>query len=85
MTNRVRFEIFKRDQFQVAEAAKILGISRGLAYSLTRTGKLPAIRLGNRILVSRRAIEQLLDSAVGKKIKFTSGEKNRLDSSSSSR
>jgi len=37
----------------VAEAADLLGISRGLCYELAHQGVLPAIRLGRRIIVSR--------------------------------
>jgi excisionase family DNA binding protein len=35
----------------VTEAAKLLGISRAMAYECVRTGDLPAIRLGGRILI----------------------------------
>ena len=44
------------------EAANILGIGRNTAYELARQGKLPgALRLGRRILVSRRALEAFLE------------------------
>ena len=45
---------------KVGEAAKLLGISRGLAYQLAREGKLPVIRLGRRMLVPKKALEMLL-------------------------
>ena len=45
----------------VVEAAKMLGISRGLAYEMVRTGEIPSIRFGKRILVPRRALELLLE------------------------
>jgi excisionase family DNA binding protein len=45
----------------VPEAAKILGISRGLAYELARSHKLPAIRLGRRLLVPKTRLEQMLN------------------------
>jgi excisionase family DNA binding protein len=46
----------------VAEAARLLGISRGGAYELARRGELPgAIRLGARIVVSRRALLRAVD------------------------
>ncbi len=46
----------------VETAGKMLGISRGLAYELAGRGELPGlIRLGHRFVVSRRAIEKLLD------------------------
>jgi len=46
----------------IPEAAKALGISRGLAYDLARRGELPGIiKLGQkRVVVSRSAIEKLL-------------------------
>ena len=44
----------------VEEAASLLGIGRGLAYELARSGKLPAIRLGRRLLVPRAALERML-------------------------
>jgi len=45
----------------VAEAAKALGISRGLAYEMVKTGEIPSIRLGKRVLVPQRALEHLLE------------------------
>ena len=46
----------------VNEAAKLLGISRGTAYQLAKEGKLPgALRLGRRIVVSKKAGELFLE------------------------
>ena len=47
----------------VEEAGELLGISRALAYELVRRGELPSLRLGRRIVVSRRRLEELLDGA----------------------
>lgn len=44
----------------VAEAAELLGISRGMAYECVRTGQLPAVRMGGRILVPKKRLEALL-------------------------
>lgn len=44
----------------VPEAAKLLGISRGLAYELAGSGQLPVVRLGRRLLVPRAALENML-------------------------
>ena len=44
----------------VSDAAKVLGISRGLAYQMVREGKLPAIRFGKRLVVPKWAIERLM-------------------------
>jgi excisionase family DNA binding protein len=44
----------------VEAAAGILGVSRGLAYEMARTGKLPVIRAGRRLLVLREPFERML-------------------------
>ncbi|MGH9030524.1 MAG: helix-turn-helix domain-containing protein [Acidimicrobiia bacterium] len=46
---------------KVEEAARLLGISRSHAYDLVRDGVIPALRLGRRIVVPRRAIDAMLD------------------------
>ena len=43
----------------VEEAGSLLGISRGAAYSAARSGDLPVIRIGKRILVPKEAFERL--------------------------
>ncbi|MCX8032669.1 MAG: helix-turn-helix domain-containing protein [Thermoleophilia bacterium] len=47
----------------IQEAAAILRISRGSAYEAARRGELPVIRIGRRLLVSRVALERLLQRA----------------------
>ena len=42
----------------VAEAARLLRISRNLCYELIAQGRLPHLRLGRRILVPRYGLEQ---------------------------
>ena len=44
----------------VAAAAKVLGIGRNQAYEAARTGALPTIRIGKRVLVPRRALDRML-------------------------
>ena len=44
----------------VPEAAKLLRISRNLAYELVARGEIPAIRLGRVIRVPRSTLEQWL-------------------------
>lgn len=46
--------------YTVTETAEVLGISRSLAYELVRTGQLPHLRLGGRIVVPRVALQQLI-------------------------
>lgn len=58
----------ERLTMNLAEFAKATGCSRGLIYDLARQGKLPVpvIRLGRRMVLSRRAVEALLDGNSGK-------------------
>ena len=49
--------------FTIREAAKMLGVSRGLAYQLAREDKIPVIRLGKRLVVPKLALEQVLAGA----------------------
>ena len=45
----------------VPEAAKLLGISRGSAYEAAKTGELPVVRIGKRLLVPIKALERMLE------------------------
>jgi excisionase family DNA binding protein len=51
----------KRLTLSVEEAAKVLGIGRNLCYDRVKTGEIPAIKIGRRLLVPRRALEKLLE------------------------
>lgn len=44
----------------VDEAARVLGISRGLAYEGAHRGEIPVIRVGRRMLVPRGALLALV-------------------------
>jgi excisionase family DNA binding protein len=48
----------------VAEAARMLGISKTLAYALVAREELPSVRVGGRVKVPRRAVERLTESRV---------------------
>jgi len=48
--------------FTVEETAKLLGIGRNLCYDRVKTGEIPVIRIGRRLLVPRRALEKLLEN-----------------------
>ena len=41
----------------VNQTCALLNIGRGLCYQLIAEGKLPSIRLGRRVLISRQALE----------------------------
>jgi excisionase family DNA binding protein len=55
----------ERQTLRVAEAGRVLGVGRSLAYELARRGEIPTIRLGNRIVVPRAQLERLLQGALG--------------------
>jgi len=56
----------------VGEAAKILGIGRQLAYDKVKTGEIPVIKIGRRLLVPRSALLKLL--ADPKPLNLTAGK-----------
>jgi len=51
----------ERVTFTVEETAKLLGIGRQLAYDRVKTGEIPVVKIGRRLLVPRRALEKLLE------------------------
>lgn len=52
--------IGERLALSVEEAGALLGISRDLAYDLVARGELPSVRLGRRVVVPRKALEDAL-------------------------
>lgn len=51
----------ERQTVTVMEAAAILGISKPFAYALVGRGELPVLRLGKKLVVPRRALDQMLE------------------------
>jgi len=51
----------ERLTLSVVEAAKVLGIGRNLCYDKVKTGEIPVIKIGRRLLVPRSALEKLLE------------------------
>ena len=49
-----------RKTYSVPEAARVLGIGRSAAYEAARTGQLPTVKIGKRILVPVAALERML-------------------------
>jgi excisionase family DNA binding protein len=45
----------------VEECARVLGIGRQLAYEKVKTGEIPVLKIGRRLLVPRAALKKLLD------------------------
>ena len=50
----------ERLTYTVGEAAKAIGVSRGLAYELVRRGELRTVHVGRRVLVPRDAVRDFL-------------------------
>lgn len=59
----------------VEDAARLLGISRGLCYEAARRGELPGvIRLGRRILVSRARLLEFIGTPEMREAGFPASE-----------
>jgi len=43
------------------DAGRLLGLGRNATYDAIARGEIPVIRFGRRIVVSRRALERLVD------------------------
>jgi excisionase family DNA binding protein len=57
--NTTRQSITRRT-YSIEEAAVILGLSRASAYNYAKSGVLPVIRLGKRLIVPAAALERML-------------------------
>ena len=63
----------------VEEAGEMLGISRATAYMLANTGRLPSIRISERrIIVPRRAIDELLAAASSNRVETPKAAFDRM-------
>jgi excisionase family DNA binding protein len=47
---------------KVEDAAKMLGISRGLMFRMVREKRIRSLRFGRRILISRKLIDAMLSA-----------------------
>lgn len=59
--NRTRYTNAERLTYSVATAAEVLGISRALAYELVRSGDIPSLKLGRRVVVPCAALIEMLN------------------------
>jgi len=59
-----RIEKITCQTLNIEAAGKMLGISRAVAYELARRDELPVpvIRLGRRMVVSQRALEEVINA-----------------------
>ena len=46
--------------YTVPEAAELLGFSRNFGYELAKTGQIPVLRFGKRMLVPKAAFDRML-------------------------
>ncbi len=60
LTASVEGETIECETLTVEEAAKRLGVGRTTAYMAARTGDLPTIRIGKRLVVPRQALDRML-------------------------
>jgi excisionase family DNA binding protein len=60
MMEGVTVDAIERRTLTVPEAAEVLGVSRNSAYAAARSGDLPTIRIGRRLLVPVDALERKL-------------------------
>ncbi len=58
----------------IEQAARRLGIGRNTAYNAARAGDLPAIRIGRRLVVPVRRLDQLLSGATGPAVSEPAGD-----------
>ena len=66
MSTEDQTEAAKEQECQTAtveEAATVLGIGRNTAYEGIRSGEIPSIRVGRRVLVPKAALARLLEGA----------------------
>lgn len=54
-----------RTTLTIEEAARILGISRNSAYAAAKSGDLPVVRLGHRLIVPIDRLRALLEGSEG--------------------
>ncbi len=47
--------------YTVPEAAELLGFSRNFGYELAKTGQIPILRFGKRIVVPKAKFDKMLD------------------------
>lgn len=60
MVNTGPDRTIERGTYSAPEAFERLGIGRTKGYELIRTGELPALRFGRRVVIPRAALERML-------------------------
>ncbi len=49
------------DVLTVPEACSVLRLGRNAMYEVIRTGEIPSLRIGRRILIPKRVLERFID------------------------
>lgn len=62
------------DFFALADLSRVFGISRATAYRMADQGRIPCIRLGKRIILSKNHLKQWIDAEIGFEIQSTTTE-----------
>ncbi len=63
----------------VSEAARLLGIGTTFGWTMVRTGEIPAVKLGCRVLVPRAALERLAGLGGHREIGGSSSDDEAVD------
>ena len=64
MSSRVKASDQRREWMSIAELAKELGMSQMTLYRVIAAGEFPAVRIGRRLFVPTRVLDQLAESAL---------------------
>ena len=56
-----RSDVLAPRVYTIPEVAALVGIGLNSAYELARTGKIPAMRFGRRVVVSKAALDAMLE------------------------
>ncbi len=63
MTEQTQLSSGERQTYDLwPDTGRILGLSRGATYEAARRGEIPVLRFGKRLLVPKKALDQLLKS-----------------------
>ena len=55
----------QRQTVSVEEAAAMLGLARPTVYAAVKRGEIPAVRIGDRVLIPKAALRRMLHNAGG--------------------
>jgi len=53
--------------YSIAEASKVLGISKTNTYKYANEGLLPSLKIGSRILIPVQALEEFINNQIQEK------------------